>query len=238
LRNSSSLKKNDAYYQSAGLPIGVPSAKDFYRFKKVKKHLYGKSVLDIGPGRADFLNSIKTNYEITGVDMNIERVKCCNEILQQDAVQLGNLEKGLTFGDNSFDTVTCMEVLEHLEEPEKSLKELVRISRKRVIITVPFNEKIRYVLCIHCAKYTPYSGHLHSFNEQTIRDIIPHEAKILKIELISNKTLQLVSYFNKDIYKAPLFITSTLDRTLNHIFPRASWMMVILDKDNGTDKRH
>jgi len=237
LDNSSSLI-NKQYYEAAGTPKGVPSIYDFYRYKKVKKYLYGKSVLDIGPGRADFLNLIKSDYTITGVDINKERTKYGNQILEQDAVRLGNLEAGLDFGDGSFDTVTCLEVLEHLEDPKKALKELVRVSRKRVIITVPFNEKIRYVLCMHCAKYTPYSGHLHSFNRESIRDIITDDVRVVKVELCANKALRLFPYFKRIIFKSPSFIVSTVDKLANRIIPRASWMVVILDKNDSAGNHH
>jgi ubiquinone/menaquinone biosynthesis C-methylase UbiE len=237
VNNNLSQKKSDAYYEAAGLPIMVLSIYDFYRYKKVKKYLYGKSVMDYGPGKADFLNIIKSDYEIAGIEMNIERVKLCNQILGQNAVRLGNIQDGLDYKDNSFDTITCMEVLEHLDDPKKALEELVRVSRKRVIITVPFNEKIRYVLCIHCAKYTPYSGHLHSFNESSISEIIPQTVRITKIELCSNKLLRRIPYFNRIIFKAPQFISSTLDNLINHIFPKANWMIIILDKNTSTDSQ-
>ncbi|MHB8104778.1 MAG: class I SAM-dependent methyltransferase [Dehalococcoidales bacterium] len=235
--NCSSLKKNKQYNEAAGLPKSVLSILDFHRFKRVKKHLYSKSILDIGPGRADFLKSIKSDYEISGIDMNMERVKYCNQILGQDAVKLGNLETGLDFEDGSFDTVTCLEVLEHLADPQKAIKELVRVSRKRVIITVPFDEEIQYVLCIHCAKYTPYSGHLHSFNQQTLKNIIPDNARIVKTELIGNKVSGIFPYLSSIVFSAPFFISSFIDGLANRIFPRATWLMVILDKHDSADNR-
>ena len=50
----------------------------------------------------------------------------------------------LPFKDNEFDTVLSSHVIEHLEEPEKMIKESLRISNKRVIHIVPegnVNEK-------------------------------------------------------------------------------------------------
>jgi ubiquinone/menaquinone biosynthesis C-methylase UbiE len=232
MENKASNNKNENYYKAAGLPIMVLSIYDFYRYKKVKKYLYGKSVMDYGPGKADFLNIIKSDYEIAGIEMNTERVDLCNKILGQNAVILGNIQEGLDYKDNSFDTITCMEVLEHLDDPKKAVEELVRVSRKRIIITVPFDEKIQYVLCIHCAKYTPHSGHLHSFNESSIRDIIPQTVSIKKIELCGNKLLRRIPHFNKLVFKSPQFISSTLDNLVNYIFPKATWMIVILDKHN------
>ena len=50
-----------------------------------------------------------------------------------------NLEKEypLPIESNSFDTVLCTDVLEHLEEFHRVFEELIRISNKYVIISVP-----------------------------------------------------------------------------------------------------
>ncbi len=228
--NKSPVKRNKTYYEALGSPKGVLSPRDFYRFKRVRKYLYGSSVLDVGCGYGDFLKLINPNHQIGGTEVNKERVDYCNQVLGQNAIRLANLDERLDFEDNSFDTVVCLEVLEHLEDPEKALKELVRVARKRVIITIPFNEKIRYVLCVHCARYTPYSGHLHSFNKENIRGIIPDNTRIVRIELICNKALSYLPGL-RSIFRFPIPISSTFDNLLNRIISRASWMVVVLDKE-------
>jgi SAM-dependent methyltransferase len=225
----SPIKKNPKYYEALGSPKGIMRPVDFYRFKRVRRHLVGKTVLDIGSGRADFLNLIKKNHRVTGIEINKQRVDYCNRILGQDCVKLGNLDERLNFEDNSFDTVVCLEVLEHLEDPESALKELVRVSRKRVIVTVPFNEKIRYLLCLHCAKYTPHSGHLHSFNKEDIIGTVPDNVRIVKLELIGNSALYYFPLL-RFVFRLPIFISSIIDRVCNLILPRAGWMVMILDK--------
>jgi len=226
----SQIQKNRMYYEALGRAKARPNYRDFYRFGRVRKYLFGNSVLDVGCCEADFLNLIKSDYQIAGIEVNDQRVDYCNQVLGGNAVKLGNLDDKLDFEDGSFDTVMCLEVLEHLVNPEKALKELVRISRKRVIITVPFNEKIRYVLCLHCAQYTPVSGHLHMFNRENIRSIIPDNAGIVKIDLICNKALSYLPGL-RSVFRLPIPVGLTIDRITNHIIPQSSWMMVVLDKE-------
>jgi len=204
-------------------------AADFYRFKRVRRHLVGDSVFDAGCGQPGFLNLIKNDYRIAGIEVNKQRVDYCNRILGQNCVRLDNLDKRLDFKDNSFDTVVCLEVLEHLEDPESALKELIRISRKRVIVTVPFDEKIQYVLCLHCAIYTPYSGHLQSFNKENIAGIIPDDARMVKVELICNSALNHLPPL-RFVFRLPILISSIIDGVCNLILPRVRWMTVVLDK--------
>lgn len=228
--NKSPIKRIKTYYEALGPPKGVLSPRDFYRFKRVRKYLYGSSVLDVGCGYGDFLKLINPNHQIGGTEVNKERVDYCNQVLGQNTIRLGNLDERLDFEDNSFDTVVCSEVLEHLEDPEKALKELVRVTRKRVIITVPFDNKIQYVLCVHCAKYTPVSGHLHTFNKENMRGIIPDNARIVKIELICNKALSYLPRLHS-VFRLPIPISLTVDKISNRIVSSASWMMVVLDKE-------
>jgi len=46
----------------------------------------------------------------------------------------------LPFEDNSYDVVTITEILEHVKDDKKCLSEAYRIARKKVIITVPWEE--------------------------------------------------------------------------------------------------
>lgn len=216
-------KIHEKYFEVLGQsPEGILSAKDFYRFRRVRQHILGDSVLDVGCARADFLKSIKSHYRIAGIEATDLRAQECNTILGENAVKAGNIEEGLPWSDNSFDTVTSMEVLEHLVDPQKALEELIRISKKRVIITVPFNDAIKHILCVHCANYTPYSGHFHSFNRETIKRIIPANCCVKRIDLIHNRFLDR------------FMLISAIDAILNAIVSRADWMMVVIDKTSAT----
>lgn len=48
-----------------------------------------------------------------------------------------DLEQELPFDDHSFDIVTALDVLEHLDNPHRALHELYRVARKAVFISLP-----------------------------------------------------------------------------------------------------
>lgn len=45
--------------------------------------------------------------------------------------------EALPFQDDAFDTVLLMEVLEHVEDPNRLLREALRVTRNRIVITTP-----------------------------------------------------------------------------------------------------
>jgi hypothetical protein len=49
----------------------------------------------------------------------------------------------LPYGDDRFDLVVCLEVLEHLGNPRTALVELTRVSRRHVLLSVPHEPYFR-----------------------------------------------------------------------------------------------
>lgn len=64
--------------------------------------------------------------------------KCVSiDINPVKGVIYGNVEN-LKYPDNHFDVVICSEVLEHLYNPIKAMGELKRVTKKKLIISIPY----------------------------------------------------------------------------------------------------
>jgi ubiquinone/menaquinone biosynthesis C-methylase UbiE len=123
-----------------------------------------KSLVDVGCGNGMFLNylqKIRADLELLVIDRSETALSFVNT-----QKKVGDIIS-LPFEDNSFDCVTCLEVIEHLPHNiyEIALKELTRISKKYVIISVPFNEKIEdsYNKCPKCLSIFNYELHLRKY---------------------------------------------------------------------------
>jgi hypothetical protein len=85
-----------------------------------------------------------------------------------DAARLG-------FPDSSFDVVLCAEVLEHIASPalEVICAELVRVSRRYILIGVPFEQDTRFgrLTCRVCGHHNPPWGHVSIFDEPRLRQL-------------------------------------------------------------------
>lgn len=88
-----------------------------------------KSVLEIGPGPGIVIRAIR-DFGVFGVTADID---------SRLRPTVGADITRLPFGDNSFDCVLAAEVLEHIPfiEAARAIAELVRVSRKTVVITLP-----------------------------------------------------------------------------------------------------
>jgi SAM-dependent methyltransferase len=88
-------------------------------------------------------------FEETVLDVGADAMYLKNKIISNGGNYLGvgygdgidielNLEKApLPFKDNEFDTVICLDVLEHLENIHAVFDELCRVSKKSIIISLP-----------------------------------------------------------------------------------------------------
>jgi hypothetical protein len=91
----------------------------------------------------------------------------------------------LKFSDGEYDLVFCSEVLEHIQP--KYLKsacfELQRVSRRYIVIGVPFKQDIRIgrTKCYTCGKRNPPWGHVNSFDESRL----VHLFNLCKVRRIS-----------------------------------------------------
>ncbi len=142
------------------------------RFRRTAAYLPATfdSLLDVGCGEGYWLGFLArkfgTRVDLRGYEYADNRAEATRQRFPHLDVRVGSVFD-IPEDDNAFDVVTCLEVLEHLPDWRAGVSELLRVARKEVLLTIPYRETLRQVLCIHCNKLTPPDGHLHSFSEET-----------------------------------------------------------------------
>jgi len=91
-------------------------------------------ILDVGCGGGELLKILS---EKTGADCyGVEPFPMYEFIFDNSKILKAKAED-LPFTSNSFDLVICVDVLEHVDNIEKALSELIRVSRKFIYIRYP-----------------------------------------------------------------------------------------------------
>lgn len=97
----------------------------------------GARVLDAGCGSGRTLQELAPYGEVHGLELNPEAAQLARS-RGYGTVVIGRLEQ-LPWADETFDLITCLDVIEHVADDRPGLRELLRVSRPgaRTIITVP-----------------------------------------------------------------------------------------------------
>ncbi len=117
------------------------------RITELVRSVNPESVLDVGCGEGFLAHHLYENLpdvSFTGIDASDGAV----DFARDRFGQVGLFEVGdifnLRFADNSVDVVICSEVLEHLADPDSALKELIRVARQAVVLTVPLEPYFKF----------------------------------------------------------------------------------------------
>ena len=173
-------------------------------------------VLDVGCGDGSLMNFLvkEKNIEVRGLELEKQNVQEC--IYKGLPVIQGNAETELNqFPNQSFDYVVLSQTLQAFYNPDKVLKDLLRIG-KSVIISIPnFGYwKVRTSLLIYgkmpMTKTLPYSWHnTPNLHMCSIKDLFNYcDEKNIKIQkviglnedkisLIKKSNLEIKNFFSK-----------------------------------------
>lgn len=114
---------------------GPPSKEVSDEVKRITAHLSG-SVLDFGCGAGALVTYFRSRgIEAQGIELERLRNHVCDEVLPY--VRFYDGSSTLPYDDKSFDHVSCIEVLEHVEGYETAVTEIARVARRSAVFTVP-----------------------------------------------------------------------------------------------------
>ena len=130
------------------------------------------SLVDIGCGNGVFGNYLITRKPDLHV-MCIDRSETALGFVKTHK-KLGDINQ-IPLEDGSYDCVTSLQVLEHIPHStyQTALSELARVSKKYILISVPYNEdlKTNATQCPSCKSIFNADLHLRSYNADTINSL-------------------------------------------------------------------
>jgi SAM-dependent methyltransferase len=103
------------------------------------------SVVDVGCGAGAYGPGLMaTGHDWLGLEANPH----CGEILQRRGLPFRRVDlesRKLPCSDGEWDCAICIEVLEHVKEPEVFVPEIARVTRARALVSVPNMEVLPYL---------------------------------------------------------------------------------------------
>ncbi len=128
---------------------------------------------------------------------------------------LGINAEALPFKPDSFDFVLCTEVLEHVPNWKAAFQELLRVSRKKVLVTVPL-EKGYFWRAISKVRGMESRGHLHKLDSEELKAKLGKKWRILKKEIVSTPSPHLNKLIGKRANeRLGLYTMLLLEKTQN-----------------------
>jgi 2-polyprenyl-3-methyl-5-hydroxy-6-metoxy-1,4-benzoquinol methylase len=90
----------------------------------------------------------------------------------------------LPFDDRSFDLVLCLEVMEHLGRPADALRELSRVSRGHLVVSVPYEPYFR-IGSLMRGKYVRGLGdhpeHVNHWNRRSLPAFLQAQVDVAEV---------------------------------------------------------
>ena len=104
-----------------------------------------KTFLDVGCGTGEYLSFAWRSMEyVCGLDISKRYLYRCKSSKTNDLV-LGNSEN-LPFQNQVFDCLLCSEVIEHIRSQKAAIHEILRVSRKSVLLSTPNHGVLRTIM--------------------------------------------------------------------------------------------
>jgi SAM-dependent methyltransferase len=104
---------------------------------------HGTTLADIGIGEGLAIERIRPEGTIVvGIEYREDKVRCARDLV--DGLRAVVADAGmLPLRDGAVHLATCIEVLEHLTDPEPAVAELARVTQRACVVSVPWEPWFR-----------------------------------------------------------------------------------------------
>ncbi len=126
----------------------------------------GASLLDVGCGFGEVMSGIPDGYRLHGIDYADSNVRVAREILKDGVeVKHGSIYE-IPYETASQDVCLCLEVIEHIDDDARALREIVRVLKPGgiLITAVPST--------YYWPQYEKLIGHFRHYTRRSFSDLL------------------------------------------------------------------
>lgn len=199
---SAATSSNQAKYETTN-PVVQRMLRGFFAtLSGVVAPLDAGSVLDAGCGEGETIERLADSLPECIAAVDIEQ-RCVDQVrARHPGVDVSrHTVTDLPFADGSYELVLCLEVLEHVNQPQDAVRELARVTARHLVVSVPHEPYFRLGSLMR-GKYVSAFGnhpeHVNHFNPRRLRSLLAPVAEVREIRhafpwLIASATVPLVS---------------------------------------------
>lgn len=149
-----------------------------------------QSILELGCGNGEVTNLLSDKFNIVGIDISMDRLRHVNAKKVKASIAQ------VPFKNSLFDLILCVSVLEHLSDDifRAAIKEITRLSRKYILITIPDDENmnLKLVRCPECNAVFHTHGHFQSFSGERVKKLFPN-FKLISLSTVAKVKARVYS---------------------------------------------
>jgi len=209
--NEEMLQRYDQelFYTRSALPVRMVERWRVRRVVGLLSPRESDRILEIGCGTGNVLREMKVG-RVVGVDISVGVLRRAREKLGDRGRLISGDAEALPFPDQSFDKILCTEVLEHVLNPGAVISEIGRLMKSGgiAVVSVPneglINKLKRVTASSGVGRMLFWKGagyamskdmseawHLHIFDVDGIRRIVPSGLRIQSIKAFPGRLLPI-----------------------------------------------
>lgn len=192
------LNDQNFYYSNLGGRLLGNKARESLIVEEIAELERGDFFLEVGCAQGHFEGfASRFSQNVFGGDYEFRKLAVAKKKFPRAHFAGINAEM-LPFRGRSFDFVLCTEVLEHVPDWEKALKELQRVARKKIIVTVPL-EKGLFWRTVSVFREMKTRGHLHRISSNDLKKGVGKEWAVARQEIVATPSRHLNRVIGKSL---------------------------------------
>ena len=142
-------------------------------------HKKSGKLLDVGCALGYMLVPFSKHFEVYGIDCSKYAIGKAKKIVENGIFKVHNAEESFPFMNNTFDVVTCFDVLEHIEDVDSLIENIYNVLKKKGILFLitPNYNILRKTLIYFPDKMEHHISLYHV--DEILKKLIKHNFKII-----------------------------------------------------------
>jgi SAM-dependent methyltransferase len=163
--------------------------------------------LDVGCGFGEVLLGIPPQWRLYGMDYSDYNVEAARAILKERAIIKQGSIYEIPFENSSMDVCCCVEVLEHIKDEERGLKEIYRVLKHGgiLILSVPYT--------YYWPQYKSRMGHYRHYTRESLGSLLKQNS-FFNLVYLPNYPHWNLKYSRQ--YVLTRILCLTIGRVMNH----------------------